>query len=151
MQTVFQDLRYALRQIAKSPGFALTAVVSLALGIGATTAVFSVIYAALLNPYPYPNADGIVSMSVQLRNGQSQTVNLNGPQIRQLLQLPAIDRMIAMAYHAMTMTGRDYPENLNTSGLLADAFDSPRLPPALGPGIGPSHAIDGQDPQPVAL
>jgi hypothetical protein len=59
MQTVIRDLRYAIRQLAKSPGFTSTAVLSLALGVGATTAVFSVIYAALLNPYPYfrrPNA-----------------------------------------------------------------------------------------------
>ena len=47
MRTVFQDLRYSLRQFLKTPGFTLTAVISLALGIGATTAVFSVIYAAL--------------------------------------------------------------------------------------------------------
>ena len=54
MQTMLQDLRYSLRQIVKSPGFTLTAVISLALGIGATTAVFSVIYAALINPIPTP-------------------------------------------------------------------------------------------------
>ena len=65
MQTVFQDLRYALRQIIKSPGFTLTAVISLALGIGATTAVFSVVYAALINPYPYPAADRIVRLTIE--------------------------------------------------------------------------------------
>ena len=65
MQTLIQDLRYSLRQLIKSPGFTLTAVISLALGIGATTAVFSVIYAALMNPYPFPAADRIVRMSVQ--------------------------------------------------------------------------------------
>ena len=54
MQTLIQDLRYSLRQLIRNPGFALTAVISLALGIGATTAVFSVIYAALINPYPFP-------------------------------------------------------------------------------------------------
>ena len=47
MHTLIQDLRYSLRQLIRNPGFALTAIVSLALGIGATTAVFSVIYAAL--------------------------------------------------------------------------------------------------------
>jgi hypothetical protein len=57
MQTVLQDLRYFLRQAVRNPGFTLTAIISLALGIGATTAVFSVIYAALINPYPYPAAD----------------------------------------------------------------------------------------------
>jgi hypothetical protein len=54
MQTLIQDLRYSVRQLIKSPGFTLTAVISLALGIGATTAVFSVIYAALIDPYRSP-------------------------------------------------------------------------------------------------
>ena len=53
MHTVLQDLRYFLRQAVKNPGFTATAVISLALGIGATTAVFSVVYAALINPYPH--------------------------------------------------------------------------------------------------
>ncbi len=57
MQTFIPDLRYSLRQMLKNPGFTFTAVISLALGIGATTAVFSVVYAALINPYPYPSAD----------------------------------------------------------------------------------------------
>jgi hypothetical protein len=52
MHNLLQDLHYSARQLIKSPGFTLTAVLSLALGIGAATAVFSVIYAALVNPYP---------------------------------------------------------------------------------------------------
>ena len=54
MQTLIQDLRYSVRQLIKSPGFTLTAVISLALGMGATMAVFSVIYAALMDPAPSP-------------------------------------------------------------------------------------------------
>jgi len=64
MHTLLQDLRYSARQLIKIPGFTLTAVISLALGIGAATAVFSVIYAVLMHPYPYPAADRIVRLTV---------------------------------------------------------------------------------------
>ena len=60
-----QDLRYSVRQLLRRPGFTATAVISLALGIGATTAVFSVLYAALLDPYPFQAADRIVRLTVR--------------------------------------------------------------------------------------
>src|ERR1700741_2954207 len=103
MQTLIQDLRFSVRQLIKSPGFTSTAVISLALGIGATTAVFSVIYAALIDPYPFPAADRIVRMSVRTKAGSVDTVNLNPGQIQQLRQVPSIESMLAMDYHAMTM------------------------------------------------
>src|ERR1039458_3089451 len=63
-------------------GFSLTAVLSLALGIGATTAVFSVLYAALMNPFPFVEADRIFRLTVQTKNDGDHWINLNGPQIR---------------------------------------------------------------------
>ena len=68
MTGLLQDLRYAVRQLRKSPGFAATAMLSLTLGIGATTAIFSVVYSILLDPYPYRDADRMVH--VELRNKQ---------------------------------------------------------------------------------
>ena len=62
MRALLQDLQYAFRQLRKAPGFAFTAVFSLALGIGATTAVFSVIYGILMDPYPYANPDRMIHL-----------------------------------------------------------------------------------------
>ena len=62
MRTLLQDVRYSLRQLRKTPGFTLTAIISLTLGIGATTAVFSVVYAILMDPYPYATPDRMAHM-----------------------------------------------------------------------------------------
>jgi predicted permease len=151
MQTLFQDLRYSFRQLIRSPGFGTAAVISLALGIGATTAVFSVIYAALVNPYPYPTSDRIVRLTVNSKAGSDEGVNLNGPQIEQLRRLRSVQSVLAMDYHALTLTGRDLPENVNAIGLIKNGFNDLGVPPILGRSLLPSDAIDGQDPQPVAV
>jgi predicted permease len=148
---VIQDLRYSVRQLVKSPGFALTAILSLALGIGATTAVFSVIYAALINPYPFTAADRIMRLSVRTKSGSVDTINLNPRQIQQLREVPLIESVLAMDYHAMTMTGHDLPENVNVIGLISNGFDDLGVPAALGRGLSRSDAIEGRDPEPVAV
>src|ERR1700734_2807124 len=62
MQTLFPDLKFAFRQLRKSPGFTVTAVLMLAFGIGATTAIFSVVDGVLLQPLPFPHADRLVTL-----------------------------------------------------------------------------------------
>jgi predicted permease len=151
MQILLQDIRYSLRQFIKNPGFTLTALVSLALGIGATTAVFSVIYAALMNPYPYPNADRIVRLTLASKAGDEDWGNLNGPQVQQVRQLSVVENVLAMDFHAMTLTGHDVPQNVNVVGLISTGFRDLGVPPVVGRGLLPSDAFDGEDPQPVVV
>ena len=70
MQSVLSDLRYALRELRHRPGFALTAVLSLALGIGATSAVFSVIYGVLLDPFPYKDSHRMMQLAMAVPDGR---------------------------------------------------------------------------------
>jgi predicted permease len=151
MHTLLQDLRYSARQLIKSPGFTLTAVISLAVGIGAATAVFSVIYAVLMSPYPYPAADRIVRLTTQSVAGSGDSVYLNGAQIQSLRQSPVVESVLAMDYQALMLTGQDLPENVNAVSLISNGFQDLGVPPVLGRGLWPSDAVDGQDPRPVVV
>jgi len=67
MHTLLQDLRFSIRQLRKSPVFALTTILTLALGIGATTGIFSLVNAVLLRPLPFPESDRILSLQHESR------------------------------------------------------------------------------------
>ncbi len=151
MQTLLQDIRFSLRQLFKSPGFALTAVLSLALGIGATTAVFSVVYAILMNPYPYAASDRMIHMRLLDDLQQERGFGLTGAQWQQMRKSPVVEDAFMEDDWSLTVTGRDLPEDVQGVYLSSNGFSFMGVPPALGRGLLPSDAIDGQDPQPVAV
>jgi predicted permease len=149
--TLLQDFRFSLRQLLKNPGFALTAIISLALGIGATTAVFSVVYAVLMNPYPYAASDRMVHMRLMDKAGQQRGFSLTGPQWQLIRKSPAVEDAFMEDDWRLTVTGHDLPEDLQGVYLTSNAFTFLGVPPALGRGLIPSDAIDGQEPEPVAV
>jgi predicted permease len=151
MHTLLQDLRYSARQLIKSPGFTLTAVISLALGIGAATAVFSVIYAVLMHPYPYPAADRIGRLTVDSVAGSGDPVYLNGAEIQTLRQSPVLEGVLASDNSALILTGQDLPETVHAVSLISNNFQDLGVPALLGRGLWPSDAVDGQEPQPVVV
>jgi len=151
MKTVFQDVRFAIRQLIKMPGFTLTAIVSLALGIGATTAVFSVVYAILMDPYPYKDPDRMIHMRLTMPSGDLNGFGVTGTQCQELRKSPVVEDTFLEDDWKPSITGGDLPEDVQGVYLSSNGFNFLGVPAALGRGLQPSDAIDGQDPQPVAV
>ncbi|PYU37436.1 MAG: ABC transporter permease, partial [Acidobacteria bacterium] len=151
MASSWQDVRYGLRMLARSPGFTFTALLSLALGIGATTAVFSVIHAVLMNPYPYVGADRMVRVLAEDKAGVSKNFFLTGWQLQQLRQLKSVESVLAQANWELSTTGSDLPEDVRAVFFTSNASGYFGVPALLGRGLLPSDAPDGQDTQPVVV
>ena len=120
MKNVIQDLRYCIRQLTKAPGFTLTAILSLTLGIGATTAVFSVVYAILMNPYPYKAPDRMVHMRLFDSAGHESGFGLTGGQWEEIRKSPVVEDAFAEDDWNLTVTGADLPEDVNAIYLTSN-------------------------------
>ncbi|HZR66933.1 MAG TPA: ABC transporter permease [Terriglobales bacterium] len=151
MSGLLQDLRFALRQIVKSPGFSITAVLSLALGIGATVSVFSVIYGAVVNAWPYADFDRVCQIDTITRNGDEFSPGLTGPEIAQLRHERSVEDVLAMDASNLIITGSDVPEDVRGTYFSGNGFRFFGMQPALGRYIQPYEAPAGEDPQPVAV
>lgn len=151
MQVLLQDLRFAVRQIFRNPGFSLTAILSLMLGIGATVAVYSILYDAVLHPWPYANIERVVDIWITDSAGREGIWGLTGPQIRQLRQARAVEDMAVFSFTSETVTGGDVPDDVNAIEMTGNAFQFLGLAPQTGRYFVPADAPEGQDPQPVAI
>src|ERR1700733_2626933 len=151
MSTFLQDIRYAFRQLRSHPGFALTAILSLTLGIGATVSVFSIIYAVLMNPWPYQGADRIANIALMDKSGKETDYGLNGPQTRELAKAHSLEYVVAVNGWNLTVTGSDVPEDVQARYFTGNVFQMLGVPAMLGRYYVPSDAPDGQDPQPVVV
>jgi len=151
MQSLLSDLRYAVRELRKRPGFTVTAVLSLALGIGATSAVFSVIYAVLIDPFPYPGSDRIVELRLVDKAGNDRFTGLSGPQMDQLRQAKSLEDVTAMDYWNLTTTDGDLPEDVQAIYISPNAPNHWGIRAHMGRWLIPSDAPPGQEPQPVVV
>src|SRR6202034_3769237 len=151
MLTFLQDLRYAGRQLYKNRWISLTAILSLALGIGATVSVFSIIYAVLMNPWPYQGADRIDNIALMDKSGKEQNYGLNGPQTRELAKAHSLEYVVAFNGWNLTVTGGDVPEDVQANYFTGNVFQMLGVPALMGRYFLPSDAPDGQDPQPVVV
>jgi putative ABC transport system permease protein len=150
MNGLLQDLHYAIRQIWKAPGFALTALVSLTLGIGATTAIFSVVYGVLLDPYPYQDADRMVHVELRDKTDRGPLLFVNGNEYQELRQAASIDDVFLQNQRQETLTGGQFPISVVVGQYSPNLFTYMSVPPALGREFTPSDAPGGK-PSAVAV
>jgi hypothetical protein len=130
---LIQDLRYVWRTLSKRPGFTSVILLTLALGIGANTAVFSVVDAVLLTPLPFRDPDRLVSVSMtNLRRSNNQG-NVSYPDfVDWRSQNHAFEKMAAYRINIFTLTGVDEPVNLQGAVVSADLFPLLGVAPQLG-------------------
>ena len=152
MEMLYHDLRYGLRMLRKSPGFTLVAVLSLALGIGATTAIFSVVYGVLISPYPYARPNEIWAPQVRdLKKPGRGFSSYHLSDYLEVRKIPAFADVMATSYENELLTGDHPPENLTGVLLTPNAFQFLGVAPVLGRTILPSDVKPGGEPEPVIV
>ncbi|MGC1417798.1 MAG: ABC transporter permease [Candidatus Acidiferrum sp.] len=131
MMSFWQDIRYGLRVLLKSPGFTAIAVLTLALGIGANTALFSVVNGVLLNPLPFPNPDRLVA--VYSKTTEFQESSISYPNFLDWAKdNHSFSKLGAFRSEEYNMTGEGEPERLHGHMISADFFPALGVNPILG-------------------
>src|SRR5438046_9483640 len=139
------DLRCALRQMLKNPGFSAVAVLTLALGIGANTAIFSVVYAVVLRPLPCPESERLVAIWTQ--TPQVDRLPMAAANHRDLKSQNTVFEDIAILSRVANynLTGDGEPERLLAARVAANFFPLLRVKPALGRRFTEHENQPGQD------
>ena len=147
MRTLLQDVRYAVRTLLKSPGYSLVAVAALALGIGANTAIFSVVKAVLLSPLPYPEPEQLVwvreiNPGSDILDEPASAPNYNDWRT----QGRSFEGIAAFGYAGGTITDGDRePERVPAMSTSANFFQVVGVAPALGRGFLPEEEATGKN------
>jgi putative ABC transport system permease protein len=150
IETLTQDLVYAIRSFRRSPAFVLVALLSLTLGIGATTAIFSVIYGVLISPYPYAKPGEIWAPQVRGLDGRGGH-GYGVDELRPLSQVPAFADVMATSFETVLMTGEFAPESFNGVLLTGNAFNFLGVPPVVGRTIQPTDVRPDGQVEPVVV
>src|SRR6516162_2797638 len=137
------DLKFALRQLRKSPGFTLIAVVTIALGIGATTAIFTVLDATLLAPLPYPNAEQLVSIQSDFLGLGARDVGMSQPEWQDLQRSGIFEYVSPTWFDENNLTGSEQPARVRLLSVAPNYFELLRVKPQLGRGFDPRDHSPG--------
>src|SRR5437868_6681868 len=145
MSGFLQDLRYALRQLRRSPGFTAVAVITLALGIGAATAIFSVVYGVLLKPLPYSNPDRIMAIfEISDNGGRSRLADPNFDDFRD--QNHSFEAMAKYSAYPSSISGGSQPSRSIVGHVSADFFSVFRVRPIVGRELRAADDLKGAAP-----
>ena len=150
IENTARDLGYALRSFRRSPGFVLVALLSLTLGIGATSAIFSVIYGVVIAPYPYARPHEIWTPMANAVNGRGGHTHSVDDLIR-MSELPAFSSVMATSFESVLMTGEFSPEAFGGILLSGNAFNFLGVPPVVGRTIQPTDIRPDGTPEPVTV
>jgi len=144
MTVLIEDLRYAFRSLVRSPGFALVAVLTLGLGIGANTAIFSVVDAVLVRPMPYPASDRLVAVDHQ-KQGSEHGVFSVPDYLDFRTQSKSFAELAGLVGDQATLTGRGSPRRIEGLVVTGNFFDLLQTPPALGRGFASGEDVAGKN------
>jgi putative ABC transport system permease protein len=147
MDSIIKDIRYGIRSLLKRPGFTAIALVALALGIGANTAIFSLVNAVVLQPLPYKDPDQLVWIWGNIRNGISRASVGPADYLDFREQNKTFEHLAASTSSpkSIAFTGSGEPERLEVSTVTGNYFDAFGVAPALGRGFSLDNEKTGQD------
>ena len=147
MESILKDIRYGFRSLLKRPGFTAIALIALALGIGANTAIFSLVNAVVIRPLPYPDPDRLVWVWASIRNGINTASVSPADFLDYRSQNKTFEQFAASGVGAVpvNLTGGGDPERLMSSIITGNYFDTFRIAPALGRGFTLDNEKPGQD------
>jgi putative ABC transport system permease protein len=150
LETLTRDLGYAVRSFRRSPAFVLVALLSLTLGIGATSAIFSVIYGVLIAPYPYARPGEIWAPVIGALDGRGgHTYSLD--ELRALSEVPAFSDVMATSVETVLLTGEFAPESFGGVLLSGNAFNFLGVAPVVGRTIQPADIRPDGQAEPVVV
>ena len=141
MQILLQDLRYGVRMLAKKPAFAIVAVLTLALGIGANTAIFSVVNAVLLRALPYHNSNQLIALATNDPSGDRD--GLSSPEFQDYqTQMKSLEDLAAFQSQSVNLTGGERPDRVRGAFVSTNFFKVFNLSPVIG-----RTFVEGEDRQ----
>jgi putative ABC transport system permease protein len=143
------DFTFALRQLRKSPGFTLIAVITIALGIGATTAIFTVVDATLLEPLPYPHSEQLVSIQDDLPGLGARDVGMSQPEWEDLQRSGIFEYVSPTWFDENNLTGSAQPTRVRELTVAPNYFALLRVQPQLGRTFDPQYNSPGFVPEVV--